>query len=99
MSIVVSAASVGEFQWTFSFIEKYSRYLPPDSKELNLNATNGMLYFLKGRKSGNSIDYKKSIQFFEVPKTRNIKYNRRKTGILLQVHYEHFVLTGEQTHF
>ena len=96
-NIVISAASVSEFQWATSFIEKYSQLLLPDSKELNLNETNGVLYFLKGRKSGRGIDYKKSIQFFEAPKTRNIRYNKRKIWILLQIHYEHFVVTGDLT--
>jgi len=92
-NIAISAASVVEFKWAFSFIDKYSDFLLPETKDMNLKVTKGTLYFLKGQQSNSPIDYEKCIHFFEAIKTRNIRYNERKIWVLLRAHYEHFVLT------
>jgi len=99
MNIAACAASVSKFKWAFTFIDEYREFLPPVSKEMNLNATKAIVYYLQANVSKNALDYKKSIHFFEATKTRSIPYNKRKMRLLLRIHYEHFVLAGDMKIF
>lgn len=99
MAIAIGAGTVAEFKWAFDFIDNYSQFLPPVSKDMNLNTSKGVLYFLKGQHHNSAVDYERCIHFFETTKTRNILYNQRKIWLLLQAHYEHFVLTRNITIF